>query len=670
MPAFPIRHLFFYSALASGFLCGVAEAQLAPSLARNAVHVGQQSPSVPLKATVWLPLHNKAAFDAVVAAIYTPSSPSYHKFLQPADLKAYAPTAAELEAVQKELASHNLSVLKVDPANYSIQFSGQTSDFEAAFHTVVDQYRKKDGTRVNALTKRPTLANEAAVLDVTVTGASGEGMHNQLRRRVNPATGKQSPLIRVADVLKPQGAAFSSQCFYQPQTVTLGEPGTPGQATATYTGLVYGAPATNTALGTLSPCGYSPQDVAKLYNLNVAYGQGYTGKGVTVAIVDGYGSPTIQSDLQLFVQEYGQPLTGSFTVKQTTPFTATDADAATETTLDVEWTHAIAPDANILLVTTPTLNDDDLQAGLMYIIENKLASIISNSYGTGELTETAQEAAVWNQICEMAAAEGIAVQFASGDDGDYADIENGQTDVSVPADVPYATAVGGTSLALSPFDGTTVVQSGWGDQAALLSANNQVYDPPQFQGFQGGSGGGTSRYFPLPAYQASLGGSGRQLPDVSALADPMTGVEIIQTVNGTPYFELLGGTSLAAPVFSAEWALLTQRFGFALGQAGPYIAQAAGTQALDDLVAPPEAALVTGSITDSNGTTNYTADELSQVTTKTPYQTAFESDGQGNVALYTFAADSSLTMAPGWDPVTGWGTLDMGNIFTATAGVK
>ena len=600
--------------------------------------------------------------------MYTPGSPTFHKFLEPADLQAYAPSAAELDTVKQELAAHHLQVLRVDPLNYAIQFSGKTSDFEAAFHTVVNQYRRKDGALVPALMQTPSLANEAAGLLQAVTGVSG-GMRNQLKHRIDPATGLQTPMIPVGSVLKPQGAAFSSQCFYQPQTVTAGVVNTPGAATATYTGLIYGAPATNTTYGTLSPCGYSPQDVAKLYRLSTAYAQGYTGKGVTIAIVDAYGSPTIQADLASFAQLYGLPVTGSFTVVQTTPFTTTNADAALETTLDVEWTHGIAPDANILLVTTPTLDDDDLQAGLMDIIEHKLASIISNSYGAGELTESAQEAGVWNQICEMAAAEGISVNFASGDDGDDTDIEP-EKDVSIPADSPYATAGGGTSLALSAFDGATVLQSGWGDQAALLATDNRVYDPPRFQGFQGGSGGGICQYFSLPGYQASLGGSGRKIPDVSALADPMTGVEILITQDGRTYFDLVGGTSLATPIFSAEWALLTQRFGFDLGQAAPYIAQAAGTQAIDDLVAPPEAALVTGSITDSSGTHRYSADALSQVTTNTPYQTAIETDGAGNVELYTFAADSSLTMTTGWDPVTGWGTLDMGNIFTALSGVK
>ncbi len=647
-----------------------AWSQTARLFARDAANLGQQRPSAPVSGTVWLPLHDRAALDAAVEAMYTPGSPTFHKFLSPEELGRFAPTAAEIAAVTKELASHRLAAVKVDAKNYSIKFAGQTSDFEAAFHTVVNRYRLHDGTVVNALMSEPTLANEAAPLLRGVTGVAGPAMEPFVRRRMNPLTGKPSTAVPLAGVQKPQGAAFSAQCFYQPQTVQLGTPNMPGAVTASYKGLIYGAPVANTASGTMAPCGYAPQDIYKLYRLNTAYGQGYQGQGVTIAIVDGYGSPTLQSDLQDFDTLYNLPAPGSFNVVQTTPFTAGDATAALETTLDVEWAHAIAPKANILLVTTPTLNDDDLQTAVLSIVENKLASIISNSYGASELSETAQSAAVWNQILEMAAAEGISANFATGDSGDYASMENGQTDVSLPASSPYATAVGGTSLAVSPFNGVDVVQSGWGDNAAVLAANGSVFDPPLFQGFQSGSGGGTSQFFPLPSYEASLGGTGRKLPDVSALADPMTGAEIVFTQNGTTYIELVGGTSLATPIFSGEWALLTQRFGFALGQAAPYIAQGSGTQAVDDMVAPPEAALVTGSITTSAGTTSFTADSLSQSQTGTPYQTAMELLGNGNVALYTFSADSSLAMAPGWDPVTGWGVLDMGNIFTALANVK
>ena len=138
--------------------------------------------------------------------------------------------------------------------------------------------------------------------------------------------------------------------------------------------------------GTISPCGYSPQQIYGFYGLNVAYQQGYMGHGQTIAIVDPYGSPTISNDLASFDAVYGlTPVTSqSFQVVQSSPFTATNQGWAEETTLDVEWSHAIAPGANILLVTTPSASDDDLQSGLLYAIKSGVASTISNSYGTAE----------------------------------------------------------------------------------------------------------------------------------------------------------------------------------------------------------------------------------------------------------------------------------------------
>ncbi len=674
MPSAPARTPLAASLVLAALIpASSAVGQLAPALDRIATKLGRQAPAAPVSGTVWLPLHNKAALDAAVENMYTAGSPGYHKFLSPAELRQFAPASAEVERVKTELAAHNLTVVKADPDNYFVKFAGQTSDFEQAFHTAVSQYRTKGGATVRALTTEPTLGGDAAGLFGALTGISGPGMRSYLRHPASPVSGEQTGRVAVAALQNPEGAVFASQCFYLPETLHLLTANVPAATAqrATYTGLVYGAAATNSAPGTKSPCAYAPQDIAKLYGLNTAYSQGFTGAGQTIAIVDPYGSPTLPEDLATFNTLYKlSPATSAnFATVQTTPFTATDSGWAEEATLDVEWSHAVAPGARILLVTVPTASDDDLQAGLLYIIKGGLANVISNSYGTGEKTEDLQTAQTWDQICEMAAAEGISVNFATGDDGDFAAVESGLTDVSIPADSPHATAVGGTSLARSPWDSSTL-QTGWGDNQAVLGVPGVVLDPPLLEGFQFGSGGGISQYFAAPSYQAGLHAGGRALPDVAALADPLTGVEAIFTVSGVQYVTIEGGTSLATPIFSAEWALLNQRFGYALGQAAPYVARAAGSKALDDMVAPPEAALVTGIITDVYGTTDLSADSLGQVAQNTPFDSALSVDAKGNVLLYTFGTDSSLQLAPGWDPVTGWGTLDMGNIFAATASKK
>jgi subtilase family serine protease len=103
----------------------------------------------------------------------------------------------------------------------------------------------------------------------------------------------------------------------------------------------------------------------------------------------------------------------------------------------------------------------------------------------------------------------------------------------LPSDAPHATAVGGTSIL---NDGTGLRLTGWGDVQVLLE-DGAVEDPPEVFGFEGGAGGGESIYFPKPTWQASLSGPGRQTLDVSALADPYTGVPIVLTQDGVQYIE-------------------------------------------------------------------------------------------------------------------------------------
>ncbi len=655
-----VRRTAMAAMAASSLLAAPAFAQVAPALQHSAVNLGRQQPSTPISGTVWLQLHNKAALDAAVEAMYKPGSPSFQKFAGPEALKQFAPTAEELAAVKKELLAHNLHVVSTDANNLSLKIAGQTSDFEAAFHTTVSQYRTRAGVAVSALASAPSLGNTAAGLVRAVTGVS-TGMKPYSIRPVDPDTGKPLGMTPVAKGQNPDGALFSSQCFYQPETVYLNN----ATVAAGYHGLAYGANIANTTPGTLPTCGYSPQDVHRLYGLDTVYGKGYTGKGQTVAIVDAYGSPTITADLTTFSQVYNlpAPTATSFQVLEPQPVTTTDAGWAGETTLDVEWTHAIAPDAKILLVAAPSNNNDDLQAAVLYVVENHLANIVSNSYGLGELESDAQGVTSWDEVCELAALEGISVNFATGDSGDYAAVEQGPVDVSSPADSPYATAVGGTSNAFSPFDGSPV-QIGWGTNITRLSNKSTISNPPVVEGFLSGAGGGTSQYFKLPSYQAALGGTGRQLPDVSALADPYTGAEVIITVDGAQYFEVYGGTSLATPIFSGEWALAEQITGFALGQAAPYIAQYANTSAVTDVVPPPTQFNVYGAILASGQYTAFGADDLIAPENSSPFLSAIYHGTSTSYYDLSFGSDSSLPVTTGWDPVTGWGTLNLPGVLT------
>src|SRR5262249_51192593 len=145
------------------------------------------------------------------------------------------------------------------------------------------------------------------------------------------------------------------------------------------------------------------------------------------------------------------------------------------------------------------------------------------------------------------------VNFVTGDHGDWAAFVGLKT-VGFPASSPFATSIGGTSLALDSSDGIAW-QSGWGNNltgiATTSATGNSPMSPPLNLGFQFGAGGGPSLVFPKPSWQSSLPGAMRQTPDISLLADPLTGVEIIKTIGSQLYILIIGGTSLGCPMFSA-----------------------------------------------------------------------------------------------------------------------
>jgi hypothetical protein len=216
-----------------------------------------------------------------------------------------------------------------------------------------------------------------------------------------------------------------------------------------------------------TPC-YSPQNIETAYGVNHLLNAGDNGKGQTIVIIDSYGSPTIASDLASFDQGFGLPNPPSFTILSplgTVPYDPTSipdqVSWAAETTLDVEWSHAMAPDASIVLMTSPVDETEGVQ-GLPqfnelenYALDHHLGQIISQSWGATENTlfnaSGEQVINAFENTYARAAALGVTV-FASAGDSGTANVEtDGSTiypfpTVNFPASSPLVTAVGGTSL--------------------------------------------------------------------------------------------------------------------------------------------------------------------------------------------------------------------------------
>lgn len=360
------------------------------------------------------------------------------------------------------------------------------------------------------------------------------------------------------------------------------------RAVATSTG---GPVTTQWCLANLRYSCYSPSQMQAAYDLGPLYSStkvtgGYQGQGQTIAIVDPYGSPTITSDLAAFDKAFALPAPPSFTV-MTPPglarvptFKASNPDMmgwADETTLDVEWAHAMAPAASILLVTTPsdevegTSGFADIVAAENYVIKNKLATVISQSFGATEQTFSSASALTpYRSAFTAASTSGVSVLAATGDAGATDYQSNGtsffaQPVVDWPASDPLVTAVGGTLVTLDAQGRHTTPDVAWND-----TYNPLITATPS----PNATGGGSSAFFAKPTYQVGLTNASpkmRALPDISMSAACSGEVEVYETFGGSTGWDTTCGTSEATPMFAGIVAIADQVAGHGLGPLNPKI---------------------------------------------------------------------------------------------------
>jgi Predicted protease len=647
-----------------------------PGFIKKATDRGPVDPNTVITVTAWLKLHNEDKLDALVKGQYKKGSSTYHKWITQDQFNAsYGPTSQELDAVKNFLSGQGLTAVAVAENNAYVKVQGTVGAIQKAFHVKIHGY-SLDGKNYRSNKSDPTVNGQAGKYIAAITGMDDLGFQPKFRWSAS-ADGKPLP-FRPLSKATPNGLFFEGQAFRPPETHTF----TGGGHTATYTGNRYGADITNTTLGHLPPQGYSPSEVRTAYGLNALYQAGLDGTGETIVITDAYGSRTIAQDAALFSAVYNLPPVDLTIVKAPGISHNPHGVARTwdvETTLDVEWTHAIAPGAKIALVLAT--DHASLDEAINYAVIHKLGNTISNSWSTVEgLGNPAQFNRV-NRILQMAAAQGIDVNFSSGDFGDESFPPNlpggvGFVTVDFPPSSPFATGIGGTSLALNP-DNSIKFQTGWGTnltRVADISPSGgtvpddnppvvpPLNDPALGLGFQSGAGGGESLTFAQPSFQNGFVPSGdRMVPDIGWLADPFTGVEFIQTVDGEPSVSVIGGTSLSCPMFSALMAIAAQKAGHGLGQAAQLVyGLPAGT--VTDIIPVGSANNVTGLI-DGNPVS---ADDLAKTgvfngpptlfNTTTYYSALYNSPFSTRWFVITFGTNTSLTTNPGWDNTTGVGT--------------
>jgi subtilase family serine protease len=624
-------------------------------------------------------MHDQQGLDALVAA----QQEGKTAFLSSDQVRArYAPSYAEAAKVASLLKADGFNVTAFGPNNLFVKASASAGLVQSTFQVELHEY-DLNGRTFRASSRNATLPPTLVPLVAAVSGLSDLAPEPQIARKGVKAAGsvhRPTDAERIAPhplrlSAAPDGLFFSEQCFYPPTSKEFVS--ADGTITANYHGNGYGAPISNTAVGTLPPCGYQPSEIHTAYNLTPLYRDGLTGAGTTIAIVDAYGSTTIAADLATFSQAMGLP-PAHFTIIGTPTESnfSTDANAgwATETTLDVEWAHAIAPGAKIVLVVAPTNSFTDLFSADITAAFLPGVVSISNSWGTVEIG-VAGEAEFYNavdNIFKAIGAAGESIQFATGDDGNNAISTGGSyTSPGWPASSPYVTGIGGVSVALDSQK-HIAWQSSWGNNITEIAdtdaLGNPPIDSPFNEGFVYGGGGGASDVYPKPSFQKSLSGDRRLTPDISWVADPYTGVEFIYTgdAQGDQYIDVIGGTSASTPMFSALWAIASQNAHHRLGQAAPLLYKLP-TPAITDVVTPSSSNNVTGTISDPGGSFPVNSWELAAPLNGLPtfVSALYNSPFSTRWFVLTFGVDSTLVTGKGWDPATGLGTPDGWNFVHA-----
>ncbi|MFI6152545.1 S8 family serine peptidase [Kitasatospora sp. NPDC051170] len=318
---------------------------------------------------------------------------------------------------------------------------------------------------------------------------------------------------------------------------------------------------------------YSPLQYRNAYNLNPLYKEGVTGKGRTIVIVDSFGSPTIQHDLEVFDKQWGIQDTQVEVVKwgNVPVFDPKNPDHtgwAGETTLDVEYAHAIAPDAHIVLVETGVAETEgttglpEMMDAEKDLIKKGRGDVISQSFGATENTFPGYDKGDFKSLTDLryafraAADRGVTVLAASGDNG-ATDAQANGSDLypfkvnSWPSSDPLVTSIGGTQLTLDDNGKRTAADKVWHDKS-------------------GAGGGGVSGVFSRPWYQtgvANVTGNHRGTPDISMSAAVDGAAWTYESYDPTAVgWHLTGGTSEATPLFSGIVALADQLAGHRIGQ--------------------------------------------------------------------------------------------------------
>jgi kumamolisin len=414
---------------------------------------------------------------------------------QSVDGADYAATPQQIKSVEQFAKASGLSIASVDPKTRTVKLQGDTASYEKAFGVKLNEYKDTKGNQFRAFDGQLSMPKALAGNVQGVLGLSNR------------------------PIASPRNSGFKATPKDMP---------------------------TN---------GYTAPQIAQAYN----FPKGLDGKGQTISIIE-LGGGYNDADIKQYFDKLGvHPNVKSVSVDGATNTPANDPNSADgEVDLDIEVAGGVAPGANINVYFAPNSEQGFVDAVNQAAHDNPKNNTVSISWGSNEDNGnlwTEQARGAFNDVLKSAAATGVNVYVASGDNGSDDGVGDNANHVDFPSASPWTISTGGTFLT-TDARGNKANEVAWGGTPG-----------------DGASGGGVSQFFPLPDYQKGAGvpasptaGGGRGVPDVSGNADPQSGYEVI--VDGMD--GAIGGTSAVAPLYAGLTALLGQGAGGDLGFLNPF----------------------------------------------------------------------------------------------------
>lgn len=483
----------------------------------------------------------QAALDSLLKSQQGPASPEYHHWLTPHQFgQLFGAADADIQQITSWLQSEGFSIDHVANSKSFIQFSGTAGQVQQAFHTQIHKYV------VNGISHWAN-ATDPQIPAALSSVIAGVATLYDFAKKPQLVKSPQAFTALAASGKKPQ---FTSNGSYA----------------------------------------LAPADFATIYNISPLYQSGINGSGTTIAVVARTNINT--SDISSFRSNFGLPANPPQIIVNGPNPGDLGGDEEAEAVLDTSWAGAVATNATIdLVVSASTNSSDGVDLSEMYIIDNNLADIMTESFGDCEANYTAAEGAAISALAQQAAAQGITYTVAAGDSGaegcdDPTERQaTGPLSVNILSSTPYTIAVGGTMFNengnYSAYWSST---NGTNNESALSYIPEDVWNESctvqqcgrSNAGLWAG-GGGVSTLFSKPTWQVALtpADGARDVPDVALTAAGHDAYLLCLDGSCTPNatgeitFDGYSGTSAATPSFAGIMALVVQQTGSRQGQADP-----------------------------------------------------------------------------------------------------